>query len=101
GRGPEGLPRAVRRLDRNALRRQVEARGAPALLFALPPGLSGNQLEQPPVLAVFEQIDGAIRALPDKANAATHVPLIEHFRLVAADSGADQHLPRQRSDQRV
>ena len=66
-REAQGLPRARRRLDRNPLRREVEARRPAALLPALSAGLTGRlQAKQPPAaLAVLKQIDFPARPLLD------------------------------------
>ena len=100
GRAARGFPRTAGRLDRNPLRRQVAARGPPALLSPLPPRLSrASSLSSRAALAVLEQIDGAVRALVDRRGCAgpcpTGRPCVAWSPRM---SDMDQRLARQRAD---
>src|SRR3954453_16848905 len=63
--------------------------------------LRGGESQDPPALAVLQEIDRAVRALADETDALAHVPLVNLLRLVAPDPDMDQHLPGQGSDEAV
>src|SRR3954451_14346659 len=93
------FPAPTRRLDRNPLRRQVPARGPPALLSALPASVTRRQTQQSPSSFIFAHVDRPIRPFADPADAPAHVPLIGLCRAVAVQSDADQRPRRQSADE--